>query len=88
MPFALQNHFSRGICPQLVIQWIKDQHYGPSVPIEMQDATPLPRWASDLIPWTLGIKSTGQTPECMDMMHHITMPLYASMAFVPEARLH
>ena len=88
MPFALQNHFSRGTCPQLVIQWIHDQHYGPSVPLEVHDATPLPRWASDSVSWTLGIRSTGHIPDCMDMIHHVPMPLYHSIAFVPEARLH
>ena len=66
----------------------QNQHYGPSIPSEVQDATPLPRWASDPFPLTLAIKTTTQAPDCIDMMHHVIMPLYVPLAFVPEARLH
>ena len=31
MPFALTNHFDKGTCPQLVLNWVGDTHYGPPV---------------------------------------------------------
>ena len=31
MAFALKNHFDRGTCPLLLMNWVRDAHYGPKV---------------------------------------------------------
>ena len=48
MAFALKNHFDRGTCPVLLMNWVRDLHYGPKVdsqtpPALSPSAVPLPR---------------------------------------------
>ena len=31
MAFALKNHFDRSTCPVLLMNWVRDTHYGPKV---------------------------------------------------------
>ena len=31
MAFALKNHFDRGTCPVLLMNWVRDAHYGPKL---------------------------------------------------------
>ena len=88
MPFALQNHFSRGTCPQLVIQWVRDQYFGPTAPAQSDPPPPKPRRTSDPSTMVLGIKTAGLAPDCTDLIHTYPAPLMQTIAFVPEARLY
>lgn len=69
MPFAFQNHFSRDTCPQFVIQWVRDQHFGSIAPPQTALDPPMPRRASDPPTMVLGIKTTGIAPDCADLIH-------------------
>ena len=41
MAFALKNHFDRGTCPVLLMNWIRDIHYGPKVDSHPTQSLPL-----------------------------------------------
>ena len=87
MPFALTNHFDRGTCPQLVLNWVRDTHYGPpvdssraSVRTPAMQMNQVQHYSCGLI---LGSTATSSHGPLRNFAFGIARPL----AFHPEARL-
>lgn len=42
MAYAIKNHFDRGTCPVLLLNWIRDAQYGPPIQSYQDLPAPLP----------------------------------------------
>ena len=89
--FALKNHFDRGTCPILLLNWIRDAHYGPKIetdhsPSTQQDLPPLP--TQGIHPtWTCGLLLGTDKHPTMALRHHVHVNIDQCLQFRPENRL-
>ena len=91
MAFALKNHFDRGTCPVLLMNWVRDTHYGPKVdsqspPAQNQPAVPLPTQGHHST-WALGLILGTDSLSTMDLRHSVQVTIARCIQFQPERRL-
>ena len=87
MPFALTNHFDRGTCPQLVLNWVRDTHYGP--PVDSSHASDgVPALQMNQIQhFYCSLIHGSPTTSSLDLLQNYTFGLIRPLIFHPQARL-
>ena len=75
MAFALKNHFDRGTCPVLLLNWVRDAHYGPKIEIDPSPSTqqalpPLPAQGIHQT-WTCGLLLGTDQHSTLALRHHV-----------------
>ena len=91
MAFALKNHFDRGTCPVLLMNWVRDTHYGPkgdSIPSQPMhhDSVPLPTQGHHST-LALGLKLGTDRHSIMALRHPVHASIGRCIQFHPERRL-
>lgn len=87
MAFALKNHFDRGTCPVLLLNWVRDAQYGPKIVVDPSPSLetvvpPLP--TQGIHPtWTCGLLHY----PTIAMRHHVHVTMDQCIQFRPESRL-
>ena len=91
MAFALKNHFDRGTCLVLLLNWVRDAHCGPKVepdpfPSPQQALPPLPTQGIHQT-WTCGLLLGIERHSTMASRHHVHVHIDKCIQFRPESRL-
>ena len=92
MAFALKNHFDRGTCPVLLMNWVRDAQYGPKVTSDLPSTShsvsiPLPTQGTHPT-WSFGLMLGTDRPSIMTMRHQLHAFVDRHLPFHPERRLH